>query len=313
MKKIRILLVLTLILGGASIANAQSVATALNVPGSLLVFPLIDNLSPGTRTIIDLTNRADIDVWLQGFIVAHDGQDVYHKKDFQFLLTQKQPIHWDTSLAFEPNGGFVQSFDNYKGYIVIWAINNDKDQLEIRHDYMKGEGIVLHAGQGRAFRYNAIPHQSMATLTQDRELRLTGDPADPAADYLAASETILCEGYTAGTFGLDGILVVANLAIDFPQSIQPEFDINLGVWNADEIYSSRHVHFDQFEQYTLTELQLTLPEVNTDKFQFATSTNGNALWAVFYQYAGPFEFGGQCFMDPAGAVPTVIQLATVTQ
>lgn len=312
MKKMRLILALMFTIGlFAGVAHAQIEATQLNVPGSLLVYPLVDNIN-GT-TYLDIVNRGDVEVWLQGFIIAHNAEDVYHKKDFNLVLTHNQPLFWDTSRALRHEGGFIQSFAGLKGFMVIWAIDNPNDQLEIAYDNLKGDAIVISGGlQGAAFRYNAIPHQSMPTLTGDRQLRLTGDPADPASDYKAASERILVEGVAGGVAGMNGTLVVANLGIDFILSKQPAFDINIGVWNEDENFSSRHVDFDQFEQYTLNDLQLNRWEIDSVKFQFATSAAGNPLWAVFFQAVGNIAFGGQCFMDPAYAAGAVIQLATVT-
>lgn len=307
MKKIKVLLMMMIAIGLClGVANAQT-AIQLNVPGSLLVYPLIDNLTDGTRTIVDVVNRAETDVWIKGFIIGHDAGGVFHKKDFVFLLTQKQPIIWQTDRQFRPNGGFVQSYDGIKGFLVLWAIDDDKSQTQIQWDDLKGDAVVIGPGT-RAFRYNAIPHQSLPGFVADDVLALDG-----LTDYAAASQTILCEGFAGGYVqGLDGTLAVANLNINFLTSSQPSFDINIGVWNEDEIYSSRHVDFDQFEQYTLADLQLRKAEIDSDKFQFSTNTNGNALWAVFFQYVGNIAFGGQCFMDPAGVVPTTITLAPVT-
>jgi hypothetical protein len=301
-----------------------------------LVFPLIDNLG-ANRTILDIVNRADTDVWLKGFIVAHeaggtnpdDDPSKYHKKDFLIKLTQKQPIIWDTSVGLgngiPPNDdhlgdNFVQAFNDLKGYMVIWAVDGDKTQREKQWNELKGDAVVFNPVRG-IFRYNAIPHQA---LIEDPEadpyvLRLNGE------EYAAMSERILCEGFARGFAGLDGILAVANVGVNFITSTQPAFDINFGVWNEDEVYASRHQDFDQFEQYDLEELQLSQDEINGNKFQFATSaTDGEgeiqALWAVFYQYtsAGPTprqSFGGQCFIDPAEEflADTTITLSVPTQ
>jgi hypothetical protein len=302
MKKLKMFLALMFIIGlCAGVANAQ--VSQLNVPGSLLVFPLIDNING--VTYVDLVNRAYTDVWLQGFIIAHDAEDVYHKKDFNIKLTHNQPLLWNTAQPLRHEDGFVQAFAGRKGYLVIWAIDGPNSQLEIAHDYLKGDAIFIQGGiGGRAFRYNAIPHQSIA-ITGDRVLGLDG------IEYTMVSEKILCEGIAGGVSGIQGTLVVANMSVDFIESEQPEFDINLGVWNEDENFSSRHVDFDQFEQYDLNDLQLNRWEIDSIKFQFATSAAGNPLWAVFFQYTGSIMFGGQCFMDPDGAASAVITLAPV--
>jgi hypothetical protein len=305
MKKLRMFLTLMFIIGlCAGVANAQ--VSQLNVPGSLLVFPLIDNING--ITYVDLVNRADVDVWLQGFIIAHEGEDdddygAYHKKDFNIKLTHNQPLLWNTAAPLRHEDGFVQGFNNLKGYMVIWAIDGPGTQMEIAHDELKGDAIFVVPGTS-AFRYNAIPHQSIA-ITPDRVLNLDG------LEYTQVSEKILCEGIAGGVNNIGGTLVVANMSVDFIESKQPEFDINLGVYNEDENFSSRHVDFEQFEQYDLDDLQLNAWEIDSVKFQFATTAAGNPLWAVFFQYAGNLMFGGQCFMDPAGAASASIVLAPV--
>ena len=56
----------------AGVSNAQRAPYVCypNEPGSLLVFPLVDNINYTTH--IDISNRATTDVWLQGLMVVHD-------------------------------------------------------------------------------------------------------------------------------------------------------------------------------------------------------------------------------------------------
>jgi hypothetical protein len=308
MKKIlAVLITIGLCVG---VANAQ--VSDLNVPGSLLVFPIIDNTG-GKITYIDLVNRADIDVTVKGMIIA-ELNGTFHKKDFIIELTKKQPIFWDTAAGFNVGGlasgdygdNFVQGFAGYKGFMFLWAVESDTNQIEIAHNDLKAEAIV--ANGTRAFKYNAIPHQALAVVG-DYVLNLDG------VEYTQASERLICEGLAGNAYGtgVTGELCVANLEINMITSEQPAFDINLGVWNTEERFFSRHVDFDQYNCYDLADLQLRRPEINSDKFQFATDTDDNALWAIFYQELGAMAWGGQCFMDPAYGQSVSIVLSDITQ
>jgi hypothetical protein len=302
MKKIKLVLAVMLAVG--MFAGAAHAQTNLNEPGSALVFPLIDNLNAGATSYVTIANRGPA-VTVQGLIVAHDANDVFYKYDFNIDLTEDQPLLWCTAKALNHEDGFVQSFDGLKGYMVIWAI--DAAQEEIQHDFLIGSAIQIYGSA--AFEYNAIPHQMPAGPDgTPRVLNFDG------VEYLQASETIICEGVSAGYGGVQGTLVVANLGVDLILSEQPEFNINFGVYNEDEIFSSRHKHFEQFQQYDLgRDLGLKMGQLGgSPVFQFSTSANGNPLWAILFQYVGSLGWGSQCWMDPAGVADASLVLAPVT-
>jgi hypothetical protein len=282
----------------------------LNEPGSLLVYPLIDNING--NSIIEITNRSAVGVWLQGYFIGHNGGDPskckFEKKNFYIHLTQKEVWWWDTGKRYnrtDPDGitTQIQSFDYRKGFIFVWAIDSDKTQLEIDHDYLKGD--ALWYSNGRAFQYNAIPHQ-MLSANPDRVLDLDG------LEYTMATSQILVEGF-AEDFprGMLGTLVVCSLDIDFILSKQPAFDINFEVWNQNEVPQSRHLDFCQFQQYDLTnDLQLSIYEIFTPKWQMATSST-DALWAVFFQVFGKMAWGGNVWQHPSYGVPASVILPPV--
>jgi hypothetical protein len=304
MKKIKLVFAVMLAVGlfaGATYAQVSD----LNEPGSVLVFPLIDNING--MTWVDIVNRGD-EVVVQGLIIAHNDSDVFYKYDFNITLTENQPLLWDTSKSLSHGGGFVQSFDGLKGYMVIWAIEDDGTQEEKLHNELIGSALQIDVAGKKTFKYLAIPHQA-ATITRDRVLEFNG------TEYSQASETILCEGISAGYCGIQGKLVVANLNVDLITSSQPEFNINFGVYNDDEIFSSRHKHFEQFEQYCLgNDLGLKIGQLGgSPVFQFSTSADGNPLWAVMFQKVANFAWGSQCYMDPDGAADATLTLAPVTQ
>jgi hypothetical protein len=300
----------------------------LNEPGSLLVFPLIQN-TDGASTIIEITNRAAVGVWLQGYFVGHNGSTdpskcKFEKKNFYIHLTQKEVWWWDTGKPFDRTDADgittqIQSFNHRKGFIFVWAIDSDKTQLEIDHDYLKGDALwYRRCNQTEAstdclsdyaFQYNAIPHQMIAA-NPDRVLDLDG------LEYTMATSQILTEGFAEDwPRGMRGTLVVCSLDIDFILSKQPSFDINFEVWNQNEVPQSRHLDFCQFQQYDLTDdLQLSIYEIFTPKWQMATSST-DAMWAVFFQYilrANPgFAWGGNVWQHPSYGVPASVILPPV--
>lgn len=279
--------------------------------GSILVYPLIDNIN--YTTIVEITNRANTDVWLQGFMIVHLPGDPYdfEKKDFLIHLTQKEPFWWDTSQPYnrtDVDGILtqIQSFDDRKGFMFVWAIDNDKERLEIEWNYLKGDALVYD--NRSSFQYNPIPHQGI-NVVGDRTLYLDG------AEYTMATSQVMVEGFAEDfPATMDGKWVVCSLDIDFINSIQPEFDINLDVWNQNEIYSSRHLDFYQFEQYDLTDdLQLHYDEIFTPKWHFASVSN-NPVWAIFYQTFGPTHaWGGNVWQHPNTGVPATVYLPPVSE
>jgi hypothetical protein len=302
------LLFVSLFLTGA---QAIGQVNNLNEQGSILVYPLIDNIN--YKTIIQVTNRGNTDVWLQGFMIVHPPEYPYNfeKKDFLVHLTQKEPFWWDTSTPYnrmDVDGILtqIQGFDNRKGFLFLWAINNDRTRLEIDWDYLKGDALVY--GSSSAFQYNPVPHQGLA-VEGDRVLNLDG------VEFTMATSQVMVEGF-AGEFksGLDGKWVVCNLDIDFINSIQPEFDINLSVWNQNEVYQSRHLHFNQFEQYDLVDdLQLHIDEIFTPKWSLATSST-DAIWSVFFQTLGSSHaWGGNVWQHPDYGVPATVILPPVPE
>jgi hypothetical protein len=281
----------------------------LNEPGSLLVYPLIDNINGST--IIEITNRSAVGVWLQGYFIGQgSGASAckFEKKNFFIHLTQKEVWWWDTGKPYNRTDvdGIttqIQSFNNRKGFIFVWAIDSDKTQLELDHNYLKGDAVWFTSGV--AFQYNAIPHQ-MISVNPDRVLDLDG------VEYTQATSQILVEGFAEDwPRGMRGKLVVASLAIDFILSLQPDFDINFEVWNQNEVPQSRHLDFCQWYMYDLTDdLQLRINEIFTPKWQMATSST-HALWAVFFQVFRNLAWGGNVWQHPNYGVPASVILPPV--
>jgi len=271
----------------------------LNEQGSILVFPLIDNIN--YKTIIEIANRANTDVWLGGFMIVHPPADPYdfHKKDFLIHLTQKEVFWWATQAPYnrvdvDDVRTQIPSFNNYKGFMFVWAIDGNDTQMEIEWDYLKGDCLIY--GGNNAFQYNAIPHQA-EWIVQDRILDLDG------FEYCYIPTQMMFEGFASNYSGINGILAVCSLDIDFILSLQPEFNINFSIWNQYEVNQSRHKHFYQFEQYDLTaDLQFDISSIFTPKWHAAASANGNSMWAVFFQWTGPYMWGGNVWQHPDMAV-----------
>jgi hypothetical protein len=293
---------------GLWIGASHAQTNRLNEPGSILVYPLIDNIN--YTTIIDIVNRGDVDVWLQGYMITHPpgAPDDFEKKDFFIHLTQKEPFYWNTSQAYDRTDADgittqIQGFAGRKGFMFVWAVDSEKTAIEIDWDWLKGDAKIYRPP--RAFQYNAIPHQALA-IVGDRVLNLDG------VEYSAATSQVMCEGFAENWVpGLGGTLAVANLDIDFIHSIQPDFDINILVWNQNEVPQDRHLHFSQFQQYDLTtDLQLDIHQIFTPKWHFAT-TSTNPLWVVFFQWLDGMMWGSQCHQHPGTGAPTAVVLPPI--
>jgi len=308
MRKTALIISFFMVLGlCAGYAGAQQVNN-LNEPGSLLVFPLMDNIN--YSTIIEIANRAATDVWLEGYVIAHTAADptAFVKKDFIIHVTQKEPFLWFTNRPYsrtDAHGVMTQipSFAGYKGFVFVFAIDDDKNKKEIQWNFLKGDALLY--GGSQAFQYNAIPSQRLTTAVGDRVLNLDG------VEYTRSTSQIMFEGFASGYSGISGILAVCNLDIDFIQSIQPQFDINFECWNQNEVAGSRHKAFKQFAQYSLyPDLNLGIAQVFTPKFQCAT-TSTHPLWAIFYQWVGNLAWGGNVWQHPATGVSTAVVLPPV--
>ena len=185
-------------------------------------------------------------------------------------------------------------------YIFCFAVNSLQNRTEINFNFLKGDATLFDGF--KALNYNAIPSQAI-NVVADRVLNLNG------AEYTAATSQVMFEGFSAGAFGgiIDGKRAVANIGINFPLSIQPEFDIHIFCWNQNEVVISKDLHYKDFEHYSLADLNATIANLQTPGFQCAT-TSTHALWAVFLQTAGvDMASGGNVWQHPAtGKITTVV-------
>jgi len=296
----------------SSTITISDTTMASNETGSLLVYPLIDNIN--YSTIVEISNRADVAVWLAGFMIVHASGNPtdFEKNDFLIHLTQKDTFWWNTSLAYnkqDVDGIYtqIQGFQNKKGFMFVWAVEDDQIQLEIEWNYLEGNAVTYGSPPGHAFQYNALPHQ-VFSIKGDRVLNLDGK------EYSKATSQILVEGFSEDyVANLDGKWVVCSLNIDFINSIQPEFNINLAVWNQYEVYQSRHLDFNQFQQYDLKEdLNIDMSQIFTPKWQFATSCS-EPIWAIFYQTVGSYAWGGNVWQYTNTGIPVAVILPPVPQ
>jgi hypothetical protein len=297
------------LIGLMAVAGVQAQVCVPNQPGSLLVYPLIDNV--GAQTIIEIVNRGPCDVYLQGVMVVSatpTDKKSFLKEDFIIHLTAKEPFFWNTSKAYARKDADevvtqLRGYAGMKGFCFVWAIDGKVTQLEKAFDYLTGDALVYGGAQG--FSYNAYPHQAVAVVG-DRVLNLDG------AEYCQAPSQIMAQGFAAGVVqGLKGTLVVCALDIDFIESCQPDFDINVAVYNQDETYHSRHLHMYQFAAFDLAaDLQLHVSQIFTPKFQL-TATATNPMWAVFFQAAGGMSWGDNVFQHPDSGASTAVVLPPV--
>jgi hypothetical protein len=306
MKKLTIFMALCMVLAFSGYAMAAPAACAKNTPGSLLVWPLIDNQN--YSTIIEVANTSLInDVVLDCQMVTHPLGDpappLFSKRDFRIELTTKEVFWWDTGNSIPGRG--LPSFDDDKGFLFCWAVDDVLTRNEITFDFLKGDAIVF--GGGLAFQYNAIPHQRLANVAPTRQLRLNG------LEYCAGTQTVLFEGFVEDFAGINGVLAVAGMDIDFVNSIQPTTNINFSCWNELEQGFSTDKGFYQFVQYDYgADLDLTLDDMFTPKFHCATTAT-IPLWAVAYEWTGGLAWGSNVFQDPASTVATTVILPPIVQ
>ncbi len=305
MRKLIFALVLCTMLGlNATPSQAQGF---MNEPGSLLAYPLIDNING--VTIVNIANVCSVDIVLECYMITHgpDGA-IDEKKDFVIEMTGKEKFLWVTNNAYDQRGNQIQGFDNRKGYLFCFQIDDKYSQLEdnVNGDCIKGDATLIEPANARGWQYNAIPHQALA-IVQDRVLNLDG------VEYSEVTSQVMFEGLAEVKGSIYGTLAVASPGdIDFINSVQPEFDINIYCWNEVESKFSRHLHFKDFEQYDLTkDLQLDIHSIFTLGFHCATTAT-EPLWAVFHQNLGTvFGFGGNVWQMPGTDVPATITLPPV--
>jgi hypothetical protein len=296
--------------GPAYALNHVPHVNALNEPGSLLVYPLIDNING--VTIVNIANLGNQDVDIECYSVTHGpGGGIDQKHDFVITLTPKEKFVWMSHQPYNQRGNQIGALAYRKGYLFCWAIDNEYDQFEKTWNYLKGDATFLSLANARAFNYNAIAHQRQPSnfnaLAPDKVLALDGH------EYTMGTSQIMFEGLAEVHGVLGGTLVVANPGIDFVNSKQPEFDINVYCWNEVETKFSRHLKYKDFEQYDLTrDLQLDISKIFTLGFQCAT-TSTHALWAVFQQDLGRvFGWGGNVWQHPGSGVSTAVILPDCT-
>jgi hypothetical protein len=312
MKKLAVVMVMCMVLAVAGMANAQC---NVKEPGSMLVFPLVDNIFHST--IIDMANLSGNPVTLECYAITHGvgDEDTFLKIDFQIELTERQPLYWDSSFAYNGDGFFIPSLANRKGFIFCWAIEGGRDvpnvipdRDEVQANVLKGDALLYDVTDQSAFAYNAYPVQRLQAtgVGNDRILNLDG------IEYCQGPSRIYFEAFADGFAGMTSILALASIDNDFPGSRQPELDLGFQCWNEDEQFGSRNSHMQQFVQLELgPDLLLDQAGVGTDKFQCAVDANYTAGQAPPFAGAAPvigvvtgtiagtgYEWGGLVWQDP---------------
>jgi hypothetical protein len=311
---------LAVALSGQASAQAD-LSSELNEQGSLLVYPLIDSLTSANDTIIDIANTGDRGVWVKCFIETHGPQDTaLVKDDFKIYLTPHQKVWWNLSqgIGIDDNVptnrfGFpaysIPPYPFSKGFLYCFA--TDRNDGERNFNHLKGDALVY--GDGKAFQYNAIPHQAR-NITKDNVLNLNG------VEYTKGTSRIWFEGLpNQGRVNgqiVDGTLVLASIQGDYNQSVQTEFDVNYKCWNRKEQEFTRHRgSYLAFEQQNLsTDIGMDLFRIRSNAFTcyadttltgsglainsiFGQPGSRTPIWAVFHQSAGDLSWGTNVFHD----------------
>jgi hypothetical protein len=295
MKKLAVITALCMVLAFAGFASAQ--VCNVKEPGSMLVFPLVDNIYHST--IIDMANLGNVPVTLECYAITHGAppaeEDDFLKIDFQIELTERQPLYWDSSFAYNGDGFFIPSLANRKGFIFCWAIeggrdaNPANDRDEIDYDFLKGDALLYDVSDQSAFAYNAYPLQYVFAVANPRTLQI-------GVEYCSPTSRIYFEAFADGFAGMSSILALVNVDNNFPASTQPELDLGFQCWNEDEQFGSRNSHMQQFIQLELgPDLLLDQAGVGTDKFQCAVdgaATNVGGVMPIIGVITGAIEGTG---------------------
>jgi hypothetical protein len=303
MRKLSIALTLFLVIGlSAAPAQAQSF---MNEPGSILVFPLIDNING--VTIVSISNLAAIPVTLGCLMVTHpvgDPTDFEPKNNFEIELTEKEAFVWNTAGGHAPN---IQPFDGEKGFLFCFA--TDGAGLEIAHNFLIGDAKVINLPGAYAWGYNAIPHQEL-NVVGDRVLNLDG------VEYSEATSQIMFSGLAALPPGLDGVFVAANIEMNLMTGEQPPLTLNFDCYNEEENPFSLHaVPHQTFVQYPLaSSLGITTADIFSLGFHCTVTANSTTgagpkpIWAVFGQNLVLFGWGSNVWQEPGTNAPAIITL-----
>ncbi len=310
MRKLSIVLTLFLVIGLSAIPGRAQVINDLNAPGSLIVFPLIDNING--VTLVSISNVGSTPVKLECYMVTHpvgDPTDFEPKIDFEIDLTAKEAFVWSTA---GPYNETIQGFDDEKGFLFCVAVNTDGSGVPVDHDFLIGDAKVLNLAGGYAWGYNAIPHQALS-LNANRALLLDG------SEYSAATSSVFFQGLAALPPALDGVFVAANIEMDLISGEQPPLTLGFDCYNESENpFSIDAVPHQTFVQYPLTDsLGITVENVFSLGFQCRVSANSSAtgvskpIWAVFGQNLLFYGWGTNVWQDPNTEATAVIVLPPV--
>jgi hypothetical protein len=257
-------------------ASAQMPVNHLNEPGSILVFPYVDNINNFYNTVLTITNTAPYSVYLEGHAITHGpGQDPCFDLlylDFRIELSAFETLTWDTGV---PSGGGLPNLANREGYIFLFAIDSPTMALEINHNHLIGSAKINQYAE-----YNAVPFQAL-TITQDRRLDLDG------VEYTAATSTVMSPFAAYPSWGLSPKLALASLDMDFIMSDFPNFDINLGVWNMNQNFQSDHFEHCPYGVYDHNDIgAFNLANLFTPIGYFKTSSTNPMVGVMLHDGGG---------------------------
>lgn len=159
-----------MIVAGAAAAERAT----LSEKGSVLIFPKVEirwdaNENLYMDTFISLTNDFESDVEVTMYFVREICTDI----DVHTALTRNQPAYWSAATGFpgpddnnvpvfgtladaieDPNGEYY-----LRGYIVVFAVNNQGEQ--IRWNHLFGEATCINYRDGSAWEYNAYAFKAL--------------------------------------------------------------------------------------------------------------------------------------------------------
>jgi hypothetical protein len=250
--------------------------------GSVLIFPKIElrydaagNLIQDT--FIDLANDYNEDVWILAYFVS----EACNWVDNDFVLTHNEPCYWSVATGL-PKGlsPWTVLGDPYpdpsgsgdmvmRGYIVLWAINPDHQNIRWNHLY--GQATIVNYANSTAWEYNAYAFQVVdpsfpngGVVTTDGTINLDGVTYDAAfnkllLDFFASGSTAFSGGGRVVSHDTDLTLVIVDIDLqqepDEPNMVPYVTKADFEIWNENEVsFSGQEFCLTKWDQQLLSDL-----------------------------------------------------------
>jgi len=288
----------------ATPAFAQTVANT-SQKGSLLVFPLID-VRGDTSTIIQIANDNNVKVPIKCYYM----NERKGRRDFEFVLTKKQPVWFDAKTGLGSDDleaavfptdaarGGIYPGDVNVGELICWAVDGPGHN-QISWNHLIGSATVVDSDEVNAYEYSAWSFKVQGSLAAGAvvgtpgKLELTGLPGgyDACPGYLVETFDPAGASLTAGAntiYYQDNDLSVVSCNQDLRQDFTPHYTkLLMPVWNEHEIkFTGAYECANSYHIFGLDPSEASevppgdITDVGAEIFTFATLKTDKALLKV---------------------------------